>query len=126
MQDPETGRRLARRRMSICSWYSPTSAFIHIPERGSVQDHSAEIREKKWERSVAEDCRKPTEFGPERDSTRKENPAPRRRTRLLIRVPAKTKDRPCLTGFADKWSWQGTHRSFDATQEPEQVMPRYG
>lgn len=86
MQDPETGRQLARRRMSICRTCGPASAFIQISERGSVQDNSAEIREKKWERSVAEDCRKPIEFGAERDGARKENPAPRGSTGLLIRV----------------------------------------
>jgi hypothetical protein len=88
MQDPETGRRLARRRMSICSGCCPALVFMQIPKRGSVQDHSADMRERKWERSVAEDCRKPTEFGPERNIARKENPPTRGSTRLLIRVPA--------------------------------------
>jgi hypothetical protein len=59
---------------------------MQIPKRGSVQDRFAEMRERKWEHSVAEACRKLFEFGPERNSARKENPRHGGSTRLLIRV----------------------------------------
>jgi hypothetical protein len=66
MQNPQTGRRLARRRMPICCGYCPASVFMQIPKRRSAQDHSADMRERKWERSVE----KPSDPRPRRHQER--------------------------------------------------------